>query len=211
MVQKGIKNLIFDLGGVILDLSVDSTLQSFATLSGLDKERVKKIFTSSPGFDLYEKGGMNDTAFRDFIRDIYSVRASDDAIDKCWNEMLLGIPKTKLALLKRLMEKYNVYLLSNTNNIHLTYINGTMMPRITGENSLELYFHKAYYSHRMGKRKPDADIFQQVIDENNLSPGQTLFLDDNALNVEGANSLGIKTVHVTTPDLILEYFNEQRN
>lgn len=207
MVDKSVKNLIFDLGGVILDLSVDSTLQSFVQLSGIDKKMVQEIFVSSPGFDRYEKGGMDDTAFRNFIREIYKVTAPDADIDRCWNAMLRGIPLPKLQLLKRLMDNYNVFLLSNTNNIHLTYINNTMMPGITGENSLELYFHKAYYSHRMGKRKPDPDIFQQVLDENKLLPQHTLFLDDNALNIEGANALGIKTVHIKTPDLVLEYFH----
>lgn len=84
-----------------------------------------------------------------------------------------------------------------------------MLPGIVpGVTSLDTYFHKAYYSHIMKKRKPNADIFEQVLDENNLAGHETLFLDDNLGNIEGANLVGIKTVHVVTPDLILEYFNE---
>ena len=202
-----IKNLIFDLGGVILDLSVDHTLQSFSAISGLEKAAVQKLFVSSPGFEAYEKGLIDDTAFRDFVRQTYSLAVPDADIDASWNAMLLGIPTAKLALLQRLMNEYKVYLLSNTNTIHLKYINETMLPGIAGVTSLDPYFHRTYYSHIMKKRKPDAEIFVQVLEENDLKPEETLFLDDNVHNVEGARALGIQTVHVVTPDLIMDYFN----
>jgi glucose-1-phosphatase len=202
-----IKNLIFDLGGVILDLSVDHTLEAFATLSGIPKQKVQAVFHSAPGFNEYEKGGMSDGAFRQYLREIYSVNVTDGQLDACWNAMLRGLPAIKLELLQNLKKEYNVYLLSNTNDIHLTYINSVMLPAISSESSLDPYFHKAYYSHRMLMRKPDAEIFEQVLDENNMVPAETLFLDDNALNIAGAKSVGIQTVHVTTPDLILDYFH----
>jgi FMN phosphatase YigB (HAD superfamily) len=205
--EKPIKNLLFDLGGVILDLSVAHTLKSFSELSGISQPEVHKIFTTSPGFNEYEKGAMGDQAFRDYIRDIYKVNASDEAIDSCWNAMLRGIPIVKLKLLQQLKEQYAVLLLSNTNEIHLSYINNVMLPGITTERSLDVYFHKAYYSHRMLKRKPDPEIFEQVLEENRLAAEETLFLDDNASNIKGAASVGIKTVHVTSPDLILDYFH----
>ena len=209
--MSSIKNLIFDLGGVILDLSVDDTLHSFSKLSGIDKEKVRQLFVSSPEFELYEKGGMDDVTFRSFIRKVYNFNASDTEIDQSWNAMLLGIPLTKLELLKKLKEKYRIYLLSNTNGIHLNYINGVILPRVTGEQLLDSYFHRAYYSHCMGKRKPDAEIFEQVLEENNLIAEETLFLDDNAVNIEGANALKIKTIHVNSPELILDYFHGKGN
>ncbi|MDH4297794.1 MAG: HAD-IA family hydrolase, partial [Cyclobacteriaceae bacterium] len=124
--------------------------------------------------------------------------------------MLRGLSVKKLHLLLKLKEKYRVYLLSNTNSIHINYINQTMLPGILQPTSpLESYFHRAYYSHIMKKRKPNADIFEQVLAENALVPGETLFLDDNTDNLAGANQLGIKTVHVDSPNFILDYFNEQ--
>jgi glucose-1-phosphatase len=150
---------------------------------------------------------MDDPSFRQYLKNIYAVNVDDGQLDACWNAMLRGLPTVKLDLLKSLKKKYTVYLLSNTNDIHLTYINQVMLPAVSGESSLDAYFHKAYYSHRMLKRKPDAEIFEQVLDENKLTPAETLFLDDNALNVAGAKAVGIKTVHVTTPDLILDYFH----
>lgn len=207
MLAPSVKNLIFDLGGVILDLSVDHTLEYFSRLSNLPKARVHEIYYSAPGFLQYEKGQISDAAFRDFVRDTYSITAEDSAIDDCWNAMLRGIPPVKLELLLRLQNEFRVFLLSNTNAIHLEHINNNMLPK-NGENrTLDHYFHRAYYSHRMQKRKPDADIFEQVLEENNLVPEQTLFLDDYDINIQGAKTLGIRTVHVTSPNLILDYFH----
>ena len=197
-----INTIIFDLGGVILDLSVNHTLLAFSELSGLDPKKVKDIFISSPEFNDYEKGAMDDHHFRSFIRKTYVPNATDEQIDHCWNAMLRGLPTEKLELLTQLKKHFNVYLLSNTNGIHLHYINEQLLKTVTGETNLDVYFHKAYYSHRMGKRKPDADIFQQVLNENNLIASQTLFLDDNPDNIKGADALGIQTVYVTTPDMM---------
>jgi glucose-1-phosphatase len=207
LTDHAVKNLIFDLGGVILDLSVDTTLNAFANLSGIEKSKAKKLFVSSPEFELYEKGGFSDDEFREFVKTLYGIDASDDALDACWNAMLLGFPKKKLEILETLKARYNVYLLSNTNNIHLQYINNILLPQVNRHTSLDDFFHRAYYSHRMKKRKPDAEIFQQVLQEGNFLPEETLFLDDNQGNVEGAARLGIKTVHVVNPDMIYDYFS----
>jgi putative hydrolase of the HAD superfamily len=158
-----VKNLIFDLGGVILDLSVDHTLESFARLSNLSKEKVQDLYVSTPGFLQYEKGAMDDDAFRNFVRATFSISADDTAIDACWNAMLRGIPDIKLDLLTRLQSEFRVFLLSNTNAIHLDYINGVMLPASRPKKPLDHYFHKAYYSQRLGKLKPDALIFEQVL------------------------------------------------
>lgn len=203
--DKSVKNLVFDLGGVILDLAVDKTIQAFANLAGISAEKATSIFHTSPEFNLYEKGGMTDQEFRNFLKNAYTPDSSDREIDNAWNQMLRAIPVIKLELLEKLKRQYNVLLLSNTNEIHLSYINSKLLPK--DATSLDQYFHKAYYSHRMLKRKPDAEIFEQVLQENNLVPNQTIFLDDNLMNVKGAESVGIKTVHVTTPDLILTYFH----
>jgi glucose-1-phosphatase len=205
---SSIKTIIFDLGGVILDLSVNHTLEAFSSLSGINPKRVREIFISSPEFNDYETGSLNDTQFRDFIRMTYVPDAADQQIDDCWNAMLRGLPIDKLKLLNELKKHFNVYLLSNTNNIHLQYINEQLLKNLTGENNLDGYFHRAYYSHRMGKRKPDADIFEQVLQENHLTPAHTLFLDDNPDNIKGAKHVGIQTVYVTSPDMMTSTSNE---
>ncbi len=207
--DPSLKALIFDLGGVIVDLSVDHTLQAFSELSGFEKEKVKDIYYSSEGFEAYEKGLITDDDFRNLVRETYSISSSAAVIDASWNAMIRGLPVRKLQLMEELMKTYSVYLLSNTNSIHIAYVNEVVLPGIGHHGrTLDSYFHHAYYSHVMKKRKPNADIFEQVLEENNLLPEYTLFLDDNRDNIEGAIQLGIKTFHVTTPDLILDYFHE---
>src|SRR5688572_13933787 len=138
--SSAIKSIIFDLGGVILDLSVNHTLQAFANLSGLDQRRVKEIFLSSPEFNDFEKGSLDDKAFRNFIRKAYIPDATDQQIDACWNAMLRGLPIDKLKLLTELKKHFQVFLLSNTNNIHLQYINEYLLKSLTGETTLDGYF-----------------------------------------------------------------------
>jgi putative hydrolase of the HAD superfamily len=200
---SSVKNLIFDLGGVILDLAVDDTIHAFSRLSGIEPQQVKKIFVSSPEFNHYEKGEMDDRDFRDFIKKRYKIKSDDSQIDYCWNQMLKGLPLVKLELLKELKRTFRVFLLSNTNGIHLHHINEVILKELTGENDLDQYFHKAYYSHRMKKRKPEPGIYQQIMEDNKLQEAETLFLDDNPQNIESASSLGIQTVLVTHPDVML--------
>jgi glucose-1-phosphatase len=201
-----VKNLIFDLGGVILDLDVPKTLIGFSEISGLSTDEVARLFKTSNGFLKYERGEYSDQDFREFVRSVYKITVSDATIDACWNAMLGGIPLEKLNLLNDLKLKYNTFLLSNTNTLHLNYINTKVLPQ-ANIPVLENFFHKTYYSHLMGKRKPDAEIFLQVIQENNLKPEETLFLDDNADNIIGAAAVGLKTAFVNTSTFILDYFH----
>lgn len=201
------KNLIFDLGGVILDLHVPKTLNGFSQMSGLSPQDVARVYKASHGFEKYERGDISDQEFRDFVRKTYNLNVPDETIDLHWNAMLGGIPPEKLMLLTRLKEKYNTYLLSNTNTIHLNYLNKEVLPA-ANIPALETFFHKTYYSHLIGMRKPDAEIFLHVLEENNLKPEETLFLDDNADNVAGAAAVGLKTAFVDTPTFILDFFHE---
>lgn len=203
-----VKNLIFDLGGVILDLSVDHTIDGLATLSGFGADEVLKRYTTEEGFELYEKGGMSDRDFRQFVKDVYQVRVADDQVDAVWNAMLRGIPDKKLALLDQLRSSYNIFLLSNTNNIHLQHVNNVMMPATAhGSRSLDSFFHRAYYSHLVRMRKPDTEIFEHVLADSRLRAEETLFLDDNAANIRGAAAVGIQTFWVETPDMVYKVFS----
>ena len=206
MLSSSINNIIFDLGGVILDLDVPATVRAFGKLSGIPAEKAKKIFARSPEFQTFEKGLINEGAFRNFIRKAYAISATDDAIDDCWNAMLLGLPVSKVNLIQQLRKRHKVYLLSNTNSIHLRFINNVIVKNLTGDDAIDVFFDQAYYSHKMGMRKPDAEIYEKVLSENNLNPEETLFLDDNISNVEGANALGIKTVYVTSTDMLFDVF-----
>lgn len=205
MVPHEIKNLIFDLGGVIINLDVTRTHQAFALLAGCPLEEVKSKFSTQVFFDEYERGTLNDDQFRDHLRALLHQHVTDAQLDTAWNAMLLDIPGEKYQLLMKLKSRYRVFLLSNTNNIHLQAVNEIVF-KDTGQRGLANYFHKDYYSHLMNMRKPDPEIFQQVLAENNLIAEETFFLDDNAENIEGAKSLAIQTVHITSPDRVLSLF-----
>lgn len=205
MIDSGIKNIIFDLGGVILNLSVDSTLRKFAEFSGQPVAKVVETYHARPEFLAYEKGEMTNDEFRKAIREIFGVTHLNTEIDTWWNAMLGDIPKERIDLLRELKSKYKTFLLSNTNAIHLDSFTG-MVQKAHGLESLSPLFHKTYYSHLMKMRKPDPGIYEYVLNENGLKANETIFLDDNVANLKGAASVGIQTFHVTHPDLIFSLF-----
>jgi putative hydrolase of the HAD superfamily len=204
-VDPKIKNIIFDLGGVIIDLSVDSTLRKFSELSGHPVNQVIETYHARPEFLAYEKGEITNDDFRTALRDIFGLRSPDTDLDLCWNAMLGAIPPERVELLRELKKKYKTFLLSNTNAIHLDCFSG-IVKKAHGLESLEPLFHKTYYSHLMKMRKPDPEIYEFVLGENNLQAGETIFLDDNVSNLKGAASVGIQTFHVTHPDTIFSLF-----
>jgi len=201
---QGIKNIIFDLGGVIINLSVPATVMAFAKASGKPMEEIAALVNSQVFMD-YEKGLISDNAFRDHVRQALNWNATDGEVDLSWNAMLLDIPPERLALLEKLKTSYRVFLLSNTNGIHLKQFNQILFEQ-SGKKEMDDYFHQAYYSHRMKMRKPDVEIFQYVLQQHQLVPSETLFLDDNLSNLQGAALAGIKTFHVQTPELIFSLF-----
>lgn len=205
LATTGIKNIIFDLGGVIINLSVEDTYKSFATLSGIPLAEVKEQVHRSTFFREYEKGLITDAEFRHYIKSEFELQVADEEIDRAWNAMLLDIPMERIRLLEQLRGSYRLFLLSNTNNIHLQCFNKQVL-ELTGNHSLDVYFDNAYYSHLVKMAKPDVEIYEHVLKSNNLQPDQTLFLDDNTDNLAGANKAGIKTFHVQHPDQIFSLF-----
>jgi glucose-1-phosphatase len=201
-----IKNIIFDLGGVIINLDTHKTYEQFSKLSGIKVEEFISKASESPFFDQYEKGLLSDQEFREHLRLLLKSEASDSEIDNAWNAMLLDIPLKRIQLLQQLRANYRLFLLSNTNNIHLQCFT-KIFQHTTGLPSLDNCFDKAYYSHLMKMRKPDDEIYRQVLIENQLMANQTLFLDDNLSNLQGAKSVGIHTFHVAHPDLIFSLFH----
>lgn len=205
MNQQKVKHLIFDLGGVIINLQTSRTINAFAKLTDKPTEFILDFSSSHPAFHQYEKGQIDSAAFREVIRSISAQPLTDTAIDIAWNDMILDLPIERIDLLKKLGNIYDTYLLSNTNVIHLQRVEEVLAD--SGIEPFKNLFVKEYYSHLMGKRKPDAEIFEQVLDENGILAEDTLFLDDNLDNIKGASKLGLKTLHVTSPQLIFDFFN----
>jgi epoxide hydrolase-like predicted phosphatase len=186
------KNIIFDLGGVLLNIDYSLVTKAFLALGLTDFDKLYSKAHQTKLFDLYEKGQISSEAFRNHVKTCFSTAIDDAAIDKAWNAMLLDLPTERLHLLQQLKTKHRIFLLSNTNDIHIRYVN-SYLKETFGINDLSGYFEKVYLSYEVGMRKPDAEIFELVLSDNNLDPNNTLFIDDSIQHIEGAKKLGIHT------------------
>ncbi len=204
MIHASVQNLIFDLGGVIINLSHQKAYKAFSALSKLSEEEIAQLAKNNPEFLLYEMGTITDAEFRNFIRESMNIQASDSEIDFAWNAMLLDIPIDRLRILLHLRQRYTVILLSNTNEIHKQAFTNILLNTTEG-HLFDTYFHAEYYSHQLGMRKPDEAIYEFVLKQHNLQAKQTIFFDDTVVNLEGAARVGIQTFHVINAD---ELFKE---
>lgn len=196
------KILLFDLGGVIINLNTQLTVQSFAKLAGRSEEDIEIAWRKEEVFKKYEVGEITDHDFREFLR-IWLKKPflSDAELDNAWNAMILDLPKKRLDFLLQLKEKYQVLLLSNTNYIHMRCVNERVYES-SGEKDLDRFFHHTYYSHLIGMRKPEPVVYHYIIKNHNITAEQLLFLDDSIINLKGAETVGIKTIEVKNPDII---------
>lgn len=175
MKSKGIKNLLIDLGGVLINLDHQRCMENFKELGFTDVEERLNIQQLHGIFMQQEKGLITSAEFRNGLRDMMGKVVSDNQIDAAWNSLLVDIPKHKLDLLLELRSKYVVYLLSNTNEIHWRYACHNLFPYRTFR--VEDYFEKAYLSYEMHMAKPEADIFKAVIEDAGIEPQETLFIE----------------------------------
>lgn len=191
--MQKIKNIILDYGNVIYMIDFKRLKEAFTQLGITDVDQVFGHHGQISLFDDFDKGLISAATFRDGIREITkNARLTDVEIDTAWNALLVGVPKGKHELLKALKAKYRTFLLSNNNVIHYEECMKHIQQEYDVEDNAD-FFEKTYYSHLMGMRKPDADIFEFVLEDNNLAPEETLFIDDSPQHLATAASLGIKT------------------
>ena len=192
--MENISAIIFDLGGVIMDIDVKRTLTAF---SGLGLNNVHEYFGhgfAASFFSDHEAGRITDEEFLQEIKNLLGGEVSDEAVVEAWNALLISFPPERIRLLKELKNRYRLFLFSNTNAIHQEKFNEIYRSAFSGE--LDGLFERAYYSHELGQRKPDTAGFEQIIKENSLDPRQTLFVDDALINVEGAIKVGLKGLYL---------------
>jgi putative hydrolase of the HAD superfamily len=207
--MQNIKNIIFDYGNVIFSLDFLKGQQAWNDLGISNPGRFYGHKVQDPVFDAFERGEISPADFRNHIRKkIGNPKLTDQQIDYAWNSLLIGITKGNHELLTDLKSKYRTFLLSNINPIHYDYIMNYLKTEF-GFDDNEHLFEKTYYSHLVGKRKPNADIFEQVLNENNLNPAETLFIDDTPLHLATAQKLGIQTYLMTLPDTVQAFFKNQ--
>ena len=200
---SSINNVIFDLGGVILNLNYQSTIDAFTKLSGKNAALLYTQQKQNPVFDAIEMGKIEEEEFRSELNKLFGIAAEDSEIDSAWNALILDIPSERLEFLTDLKRKKRTFLLSNTNSIHKRFFDAYLQEEHNKEN-LDGFFEKAYYSHLMWDRKPNLSIFERVLEENGLVPEETLFIDDSEQHLVSAQSLGIKTFLMKAPYSILD-------
>ena len=199
------KNIIFDLGGVILNIDYNLTANAFKKLGIENYNDLYTQFNQISLFDDLEIGKISPNFFRTKIKELCKINISDTEIDNAWNAMLLDFPKERLDLLNKLKNKYRLFLLSNTNEIHLIDYQNQLQEKFN-INNLGEFFEKEYYSHIVGLRKPNKEIFEMVLNENKLNASETLFIDDSIQHIEGAKLVGINTYHLTKGESIIDLF-----
>lgn len=188
------KAIIFDLGGVLLNIDFKLSEKAFAELGITDFSSFFNQFHSNDLFRRLETG-MDDQLFYDDLRAATGLPLSDEQIKDAWNALLLDFRPESVAVLPQLREKYNLYLLSNTNEIHLQEFQRRYEAWRPGQVFDDL-FDAAYYSHRIGHRKPNASAFEYVLEKHGLNATETIFIDDSINNIEAAQQLGLQTIHL---------------
>lgn len=194
----GIKTIIFDLGGVLLDIDYFATVKAFEALGLKNFQAEFSQALQSSFFEEFEKGERTETEFYQYIQSIAGTSLTNEAIEKAWNAMLLRIPLRRLQILEQLRLHYNTILLSNTNIIHERAFNN-MLKELVGFQNFGVCFDKVYLSHQVGMRKPDAIIFEAILEDLQLQPATILFIDDSPQHIATAQSLGIQTILLSPP------------
>ncbi|TAJ12084.1 HAD family phosphatase [Marinilabiliaceae bacterium JC017] len=190
---NNIRTIIFDLGGVVLDIYPERTVQAFDNLGIRDAASWVGNGHHKALFHDLEVGKISEKVFYDEVRSLVKDKLSTEAIKLAWNAMIGTISLERIGIIERLRATRSVFLLSNTNVIHHKHFDAMAAKY----DSLSDLFDKVYYSYEMGLSKPDSAIFQQVLSENQLKPEETLFLDDSTKNIEVAQAMGMQAVLIT--------------
>ena len=195
---KNIKNIILDLGRVILKINLDNTIIAFKEFGFPQLDELDIVFSRYPFFMQFELGLISAEQFISDISKTTGNNLSDESILEAWNSMIGEYYEDTIPLIQQLGKKYRMFLLSNTNELHEKEYNNRLK-KDYGIANLSVIFEKVYYSHTLHLSKPDPLIFKFVMNENQLVAGETLFIDDILVHIESAARLGIRTFHLKDP------------
>lgn len=199
MMDRKIKNIVFDFGGVIVDLDKQRVLDAFCAL-GVDAEAYIGRYVQAGPFERLELGQTDTRQFCEELRQAAAActldsrvpeALTDTNICEAWNRMLVRIPKRRIDALKRLKGKYRLFMLSNTNEIHWEYAVASLFG--SGADSPEALFEQVFLSYRMQMAKPSSLIFAEMLSRAGINPDETLYIDDSEINCEAAQEVGLHT------------------
>ena len=200
-----VKNIIFDWGGVITDLHIDSVILAFKNLGFHQFDKAFAHDADQNFFLRFETGKIQEAEFLKILHDHLNRDVTDLQILDAWNSILGDLPAERWTILNEVKKSYRTFLLSNTNSLHVSWY-AQKLSKLYGRNGFEPLFEKIYYSHQLGMRKPDRNIYEFVLKDSRLEPAETLFIDDNPENVATAAELGLKTVHLAPPVTLTDIF-----
>ena len=196
--MQQIKNIIFDFGGVFIDVDYRKTESAFVNAGIGNFHELYSQNNASPLFEQLEKGEIGQQGFYETLRRVSPTRLTNESIDKCWNSMLGEFYPRAIETAKRLKNHYRIFLFSNTNIIHYECFMA-IYQRQFGKSDFESLFEKVYYSHTSGVRKPYPEAFEWVLNDAGIRASDTLFIDDTISNIEGAEKVGLKTLYLRPP------------
>ncbi len=186
------KNILFDLGNVIIDLDFDRTISAFqklgATNFSISLDLEKKVLLD------YETGKISTQTFLNHWTNELP-KTSESEIIEAWNALLLGIQPDTITLLKELRKQYNLIAFSNTNALHMTWVTAYFRKKYSIDNWQKTLFHNVYCSHEINTRKPESEGFELILRREGIDKEDVLFIDDHLPNVLAALKLGIPTIH----------------
>ncbi len=203
-----IENIIFDFGGVILDIDPKLTVSEFQKLGCEDVERLQSDEFYREIILKFEKGLVSSDEFRDRIRKFLNMKLTDEQINNAWNTLLSRLEKERIQTLEAVKKHYALYMLSNSNAIHYDFFVQDLKDHF-GYEDFDALFRKAYFSYKLHMHKPNTDIYHYVIRQENIIPEKTLFIDDRADNIEGAQKAGLKTYHLKNGEIMTALFDRE--
>jgi len=205
-ILKGIKNIIFDLGGVLLNIDPKKTIEAFGQLGMPQLIGDKGLSYDHDIFYLMEQGQITPDEFRNGVRKLLLRDFTDHQIDDAWTAMLLDFPAIRVELVKNVRKEFNIYLFSNTNAIHVAKYQANFRNQHGFEVSS--LFEKAFHSNEIGYRKPTPESFQEIIRLSGIIPEESLFIDDSLQNVEAAIATGLKGFWLEPGQKVEEIFRK---
>jgi putative hydrolase of the HAD superfamily len=202
---SNIKNIIFDLGGVLLNINPLLSLLELERISHINKDELLVKLANEKLFEKFDTGSLSPAQFRSALCRIINVDVADSEIDRIWNKLLLDFPAHRVNLLQNLRKNYRVFLLSNTNFIHYNHFTREFYENYNFR-MVDL-FDKVFVSHEIGIHKPDAGIYAFVLENADIAASETLFIDDSSANIEAAILHGISGIQIKEFD-VTHYFED---
>ena len=200
-----IEAIIFDFGGVILDIDPHLTMKEFEKLGArkLDEEQTCDFIDTL--VSKFERGILTPEVFRKQVKEYLKFDASDAEFDDAWNALLFDIPAERIHIIEEAKKHYRIFLLSNSNEIHYDLYVRDLQLRF-GYREFDDLFEKSYFSFDTHLKKPNPEAFEFIINQHELDPAKTLFIDDREDNINAAAGIGLHTYLLNKPERIRDIF-----